>query len=116
MIIPLFMDTDDKRFFPADARGVIAQICAATDMVIHSVSSDINASAMSAISSCQFRVELFYDFKRGSHCGSPISGSAFDSAKYCGGTVFVGSIFMTRAEALNSTPPCPGLVGVVSTP
>ena len=31
MIIPLFLDTDDQRFFPSDARRVIAEICEATD-------------------------------------------------------------------------------------
>ncbi|MGH8295551.1 MAG: DUF2268 domain-containing putative Zn-dependent protease [Steroidobacteraceae bacterium] len=37
MIIPLFLDTDDKRFFPADARSVIAEICAATDTEVHNL-------------------------------------------------------------------------------
>jgi len=31
MIVVLFLDTDDQRFFPSDARRVIAEICEATD-------------------------------------------------------------------------------------
>ncbi len=34
MIIPLFLDADDKRFFPVDARKVIAEICEVTDVEV----------------------------------------------------------------------------------
>lgn len=34
VIIPLFLDADDKRFFPVDARKVIAGICEATDIEV----------------------------------------------------------------------------------
>src|SRR5215471_2508534 len=31
MILPLFLDTDDQRFFPHDARAAICKVCDATD-------------------------------------------------------------------------------------
>src|SRR5690242_15024114 len=37
MILPLFLDTDDRRFFSDEARAVIASVCDATEPVVRAL-------------------------------------------------------------------------------
>jgi uncharacterized protein YjaZ len=37
MILPLFLDTDDRRFFSDEARAVIAELCSATEPMVRAL-------------------------------------------------------------------------------